>query len=142
VLMRLQQARLHPHRMESNPAWAQTGVTILERIHFHRVRAQYQPPARLEPIDLDDVQMTRGALCCGAMGAPARAVPYSRSSSENRQELHLWYYFRRAQLQGTSFAMTHLDNCGFHSADLTAACFVRSINRFGAYMYCTVGRRL
>jgi hypothetical protein len=48
LLMRLQQALLHPHPMESNPAWAQTGVTILERIHFHRVRAQYQPAARLE----------------------------------------------------------------------------------------------
>jgi hypothetical protein len=39
--MRLQQALLHPHPMESNPAWAQTGVTMLERINFHRVRAQY-----------------------------------------------------------------------------------------------------
>ena len=39
--MRLQQALLHPHPMESNLAWAQTRVTILERIHFHRVRAQY-----------------------------------------------------------------------------------------------------
>jgi hypothetical protein len=40
-LMRLQQALLHPHPMESNPACAQTGVTMLERISFHRVRAQY-----------------------------------------------------------------------------------------------------
>jgi hypothetical protein len=39
--MRLQQALLHPHPMESNPAWVQIGVTMLERIHFHRVRAQY-----------------------------------------------------------------------------------------------------
>ena len=31
-LMRLQQALLHPHPMESNPAWAQTGVTMLSRI--------------------------------------------------------------------------------------------------------------
>jgi hypothetical protein len=41
LLMPLQQALLHPHPMESNPAWAQTGMTMLERIHFHRVRAQY-----------------------------------------------------------------------------------------------------
>ena len=41
LLMRSQQALLHPHPMESNPAWVQTGVTMLERIHFHRVRAQY-----------------------------------------------------------------------------------------------------
>ena len=41
LLMRLQQALLHPHPMESNPAWAQTGVTMLERINLHRVRAQY-----------------------------------------------------------------------------------------------------
>jgi hypothetical protein len=36
LLMRLQQALLglHPHPMESNPACAQTGVTMLERIHF------------------------------------------------------------------------------------------------------------
>jgi hypothetical protein len=46
--MRLQQAFLHSHPMESNPAWAQTGVTMLPRINFHRVRAQYQPAARLE----------------------------------------------------------------------------------------------
>jgi hypothetical protein len=46
--MRLQQAFLHPHPMESNPAWAQTGVTMLSRINLHRVRAQYQPAARLE----------------------------------------------------------------------------------------------
>jgi hypothetical protein len=46
--MRLQQALLHPHPMESNPAWAETGVTMLSRINFHRVRAQYQPAARLE----------------------------------------------------------------------------------------------
>ena len=50
LLMRLQQALLvlHPHPMESNPACAQTGVTMLERINFHRVRAQYPPAARLE----------------------------------------------------------------------------------------------
>ena len=41
LLMRLQQALLHPHPMESNPAWVQTGVTMLERINLHRVRAQY-----------------------------------------------------------------------------------------------------
>jgi hypothetical protein len=41
LLMRLQQALLHPHPMESNPAWVQTGVTMLERIDLHRVRAQY-----------------------------------------------------------------------------------------------------
>jgi hypothetical protein len=41
LLMRLQQALLHPHPMESNPACAQTGVTMLERINLHRVRAQY-----------------------------------------------------------------------------------------------------
>jgi hypothetical protein len=32
LLMRLQQVLLHPHPMESNPAWAQTGVTMLPRI--------------------------------------------------------------------------------------------------------------
>jgi hypothetical protein len=48
MLMRSQQALLHPHPMESNPAWAQTGVTMLPRINLHRVRAQYQPAVRLE----------------------------------------------------------------------------------------------
>jgi hypothetical protein len=48
LLMRSQQALLHPHPMESNPAWAQTGVVILERIHFLRVRTQYHPAARLQ----------------------------------------------------------------------------------------------
>ena len=48
LLMRLQQALLHSHPMESNPAWAQTGVTMLSRINLRRVRAQYQPAVRLE----------------------------------------------------------------------------------------------
>jgi hypothetical protein len=48
VLMRLQQAILYSHPMESNPSWAQTGVTMLSRINLHRVRAQYQPAVRLE----------------------------------------------------------------------------------------------
>jgi hypothetical protein len=48
LLMRLQQALLHPHPMESNPAWAQTGATMVSRINLHRVRAQYQPAVRLE----------------------------------------------------------------------------------------------
>jgi hypothetical protein len=34
LLMRLQQALLHPHPMESNPAWVQTGVTMLSRIRL------------------------------------------------------------------------------------------------------------
>jgi hypothetical protein len=46
--MHLQQALLHPHPMESNPAWAQTNETMLTRINLHRVRAQYQPAAILE----------------------------------------------------------------------------------------------
>jgi hypothetical protein len=48
MLMRLQQALLHPLPMESNPAWAQTSVTMLSRINLHHVRAQYQPAVRLE----------------------------------------------------------------------------------------------
>jgi hypothetical protein len=48
LLMCLQQALLYPHPMESNLAWAQTGVTMLSRINLHRVRAQYQPAVRLE----------------------------------------------------------------------------------------------
>jgi hypothetical protein len=34
MLMRLQQALLRPHPMESNPAWAQTVVTMLPRIRL------------------------------------------------------------------------------------------------------------
>jgi hypothetical protein len=34
LLMRLQQALLRPHPMESNVAWAQTGVTMLSRIRL------------------------------------------------------------------------------------------------------------
>jgi hypothetical protein len=48
LLMRSQQALLHPHCMESNPTWVQTGVTMLSRIDLHRVRAQYHATVRLE----------------------------------------------------------------------------------------------
>jgi hypothetical protein len=46
--MRLQQVLLHPYPMESNLAWVQTSVTMLERIHFYRVRAQYMYHASCE----------------------------------------------------------------------------------------------
>jgi hypothetical protein len=46
--MRSHQALLYPHPIESNPAWAQSGVAILGRIHFRRVRAKYRPAAILE----------------------------------------------------------------------------------------------
>ena len=51
LLMRSQQVvtvRSNPNPMESNPAWAQTGATMLPRIHFHHVRAQYLPATILE----------------------------------------------------------------------------------------------
>ena len=85
LLMRLQQALLHPHPMESNPAWAQTGVTMLERIHFHRVRAQYQPAAILEqPLLVSSV---------------SREVPNARRfqgqtcsvSCEDFKNIYIWY---------------------------------------------------
>jgi hypothetical protein len=84
--MRLQQALLHPHPMESNPAWAQTGVTMLQpRISFHRVRAQYQPAAILEqPLLVPSV---------------SRDVPNARRfqgqtcsvSCENSKNIYIWY---------------------------------------------------
>ena len=85
LLMRLQQALLHPHPMESNPAWAQTGVTMLERINLHRVRAQYQPAAILEqPLLVSSV---------------SREVPNARRfqgqtcsvSCEDFKNIYIWY---------------------------------------------------
>ena len=85
LLMRLQQALLHPHPMESNPAWAQTGVTMLPRINFHRVRAQYQPAAILEqPLLVSSV---------------SREVPNARRfqgqtcsvSCEDFKNIYIWY---------------------------------------------------
>ena len=84
-LMRLQQALLHPHPMESNPACAQTGVTMLERINFHRVRAQYPPAARLEqPLLVSSV---------------SRELPNARRfqgqtcsvSCEDSKNIYIWY---------------------------------------------------
>ena len=85
LLMRLQQALLHPHPMESNPTWAQTGVTMLERIHFHRVRAQYQPAARLvQPLlvfsvswEMPNVGRIQGQTCC--------------VSCEDFKNIYIWY---------------------------------------------------
>jgi hypothetical protein len=83
--MRLQQALLHPDPMESNPAWAQTGVTMLERIHLHRVRAQYPPAVRLEqPLLVSSV---------------SREVPNARRfqgqtcgvSCEDSKNIYIWY---------------------------------------------------
>jgi len=85
LLMRLQQALLHPHPMESNPAWAQTGVTMLPRIHFHRVRAQYQPAAILEQLllvssvwrDLPNARRFQGQTCS--------------VSCEDSKNIYIWY---------------------------------------------------
>ena len=85
LLMRLQQALLHPHPMESNPAWAQTGATMLPRIHFHRVRAEYQPAARLEqPLlvssvwrDLPNARRFQGQTCS--------------VSCEDSKNIYIWY---------------------------------------------------
>ena len=84
-LMRLQQALLHPHPMESNPACAQTGVTMLSRINLHHVRAQYQPAAILEqPLLVSSV---------------SREVPNARRfqgqtcsvSCEDFKNIYIWY---------------------------------------------------
>ena len=85
LLMRLQQALLHPHPMESNPAWAQTGVTMLPRISFHRVRAEYQPAARLEQLLL--------------VSSVWRDLPNARRfqgqtggvSCEDSKNIYIWY---------------------------------------------------
>ena len=87
LLMRLQQALLHPHPMESNPAWAQTGVTVacFRASELHRVRAQYQPVVRLEqPLLVSSV--SREVQNVGRFQGQTCSV-----SCEDSKNIYIWY---------------------------------------------------
>jgi hypothetical protein len=87
LLMRLQRALLHPHPMESNLAWAQTGVTVacFRASELHRVRAQYQPVVRLEqPLLVSSV--SREVQNVGRFQGQTCSV-----SCEDFKKIYTWY---------------------------------------------------